>query len=205
MVIIIVNKCIFADFIMKAATGSGTQYLCWQRERRTVTRQGSAVELVWARSENVKVESGWAAFSFVSFPLNYNNINNKEKKDRRKHNEVACFFLDVTVNSLFLFLYFCILLSAHAHLLRHWLEAVLLSEEHHLPDVHSGITQFRRSKLPREDFLVLYGIIFGRSRFVLDRTTSGIMSSSGKSILARFMPSLEERKENTCRWEQRKL
>lgn len=49
------------------------------RERRTMTRQGSAAELGSAGSENVKVESVWAALCVVT-----GVFGEKRKKEERK-------------------------------------------------------------------------------------------------------------------------
>lgn len=51
------------------------------RERRTMTRQGSAAELGSAGSENVKVESVWAALCVVT-----GVFGEKRKKKKKKEN-----------------------------------------------------------------------------------------------------------------------
>lgn len=163
-----------------------------QSERRARWQQCSAAELETARSENVKVESDWAALCF-----NWRLFVFKNKTHRNNRSLILDFKSTGNILALFFFSYYL-----SVHLVRNYTGSSVMRvrEHHHLRSLWCSflITQFGRSELLREDSLLLYGIIIDGDDLFEIRTTLGIMSSSGKSIPARFISPLSAHGPATC-------
>lgn len=138
------------------------------------------------RSENVKVDSDWAALCCKWYLFLWRRKIHFKKNKFDQYSlgarTRALFWIlsSLEIHSLYFFNFYYTFLLYH----RVIFEADR-SEEHHSPPLDGPFvytTQFRGNKLTRDDLLSLHGIVLDGDALFGGRTTVGTMSSSGKSL-----------------------